>query len=216
MNNSIRLILVRHGNTFEAGQVCTHVGARTDLSLTTEGREQAKRVGHYLSSQGIQPTAIYAGKLKRQIETSLIIGETLNVSHLHLNEPALTEVDFGLWEGLTTEAITKRWKKEYEDWSKGGIWPEGIFEGTLDAHLNEINNWIAHLRSDYKPGESIVGVTSNGIIRYFHSFAAEKWNHCVQTRNMEALKVKTGHLCELLLSADDLKVISWNKNPAIL
>ena len=37
----IRLILVRHGNTFEAGQKCVKVGSKTDMPLTAQGLRQA-------------------------------------------------------------------------------------------------------------------------------------------------------------------------------
>lgn len=59
-NNPIRLILVRHGNTFDAGQTPTQVGARTDLSLTDQGRNQAHYFARYLASEQIQPQAISA------------------------------------------------------------------------------------------------------------------------------------------------------------
>ena len=41
----IRLIVVRHGNTFNKGDVILRVGARTDLPLTAEGMRQCLDVG---------------------------------------------------------------------------------------------------------------------------------------------------------------------------
>ena len=61
----IRLILMRHGNTFEAGQTPVQVGTRTDLPLTAQGLAQAKEMLNYLTAEGISPEAIFAGKLKR-------------------------------------------------------------------------------------------------------------------------------------------------------
>ena len=36
------LIIARHGNTFDKGDIPTRVGARTDLPLVEKGRAQAK------------------------------------------------------------------------------------------------------------------------------------------------------------------------------
>ena len=37
-----RLIIARHGNTFDAGDIPTRVGRRTDLPLVASGEAQAK------------------------------------------------------------------------------------------------------------------------------------------------------------------------------
>jgi broad specificity phosphatase PhoE len=50
---------------------------------------------------------------------------------LHLNEPALNEIDYGLWEGLSTEQITAKWPAEYEEWNDQAVWPTHIFNGSF-------------------------------------------------------------------------------------
>ncbi len=189
----IRLILARHGNTFEKGETPTQVGARSDLPLTAEGRKQAEALAGCLT-----PHVVYAGSLRRQIETAMLFGKK------HTLEPALTEIDYGLWEGLTTEEITDRWPEEYTQWTTKGIWQEGIFGGSLEEHQRKIANWLEFLRSTYKNGDTILGVTSNGIIRLFYPTTVE---------NVEQLKVKTGHFCELNLLDNSVEVVSWNTKP---
>ncbi len=201
----IRLLLVRHGNTFEKGQTPTQVGARTDLHLTEQGRRQAQSFADYLSANHIKPDAIYAGSLKRQIETAQILG-----SHHH--ETALTEIDYGAWEGLTTEEITKQWPNEYHAWTTQAKWPT-IFGSTQENHLNAIKKWLEALRKKHASGQTIVGVTSNGVIRYFYSLQNREWQNLINSSRMEDLKVKTGHFCELLLTSDSLKAESWNVDP---
>lgn len=44
-------MIVRHGNTFRAGETPTRVGARTDLPLVEE--ERARSAGRYLREKGI-------------------------------------------------------------------------------------------------------------------------------------------------------------------
>lgn len=197
----MRLILVRHGNTFEAGQTPTQVGARTDLSLTAQGRKQAEEVARYLASQSIHPAAIFAGTLKRQTETAEIIARHLNI-HPKLHEPALTEIDYGAWEGLTSEEIIRRWPNEYADWTEAGKWADAIFGGSLQNHLSCIEQWLTTLRKTYAPNDTIVAVSSNGLIRFLPT-----------TKRIENLKVKTGHFCEFELNPNSLNVKSWNVKP---
>jgi probable phosphoglycerate mutase len=203
--NSIRLILVRHGNTFESGQTPMQVGARTDLPLTEEGRNQALYFARYLASEKIQPQAIYAGKLKRQIETAQITAQHLQVENkIQLDAPALTEIDYGLWEGCTADEIQKRWPHEYRAWTTGSHWPE-IFGSTREGHIRDLKKWLQQLRESHLPGETVVAVTSNGILRLFYS---------LQERDgIEELKVKTGHFCELLLGNDSVQIQKWNQDP---
>ncbi len=205
--NSIRLILLRHGNTFEAGQTPTQVGARTDLPLTEEGRNQALYFARYLASEKIWPQAIYAGGLKRQIETAQITGRHLEVENkIQLHEPALTEIDYGAWEGLTADEIQKQWPSEYKAWATQSQWPK-LFDSTREGHLHGIKKWLQQLRDAHNPGETVVGVTSNGILRLFHS---------LQERDgIEELKVKTGHFCELLLEKDRVQIQKWNQDPFV-
>ena len=129
----ICLLLARHGNTFESGQTPTQVGAKTDLPLTAQGQKQAEQIAVYLLENRMSPAAIYTGPLKRQKETAEIIANRLKMKILP--EIALTEIDYGPWEGLTSEEIAARWKREYADWVECGHWPEKIFGGSYDLHL---------------------------------------------------------------------------------
>ncbi len=215
-NSPIHLILVRHGNTFEQGQTPTQVGVRTDLLLTDQGRNQAEYFARYLAVKQIQPHAIYAGTLKRQIETAEILGGHFQVEDkIQLHEPALTEIDYGPWEGLTAEEIREKWPNEYKAWTEQSKWPE-LFGNTQKNHLREIEKWLNELRSIHAAGETVVGVTSNGIIRFFYTFQEKEWENLIQTHRMETLKVKTGHFCELLLFKNSLQIKSWNKGPRIV
>ncbi|HRC26802.1 MAG TPA: phosphoglycerate mutase family protein, partial [Alphaproteobacteria bacterium] len=65
-----RLVIARHGNTFESGQTPRRVGARTDLPLTETGRAQGRAVGLLLRAQGMIPARVYTGSLRRTVETA--------------------------------------------------------------------------------------------------------------------------------------------------
>lgn len=205
----IRLILARHGNTFEAGQTPTQVGARTDLPLTAEGRQQAEQLAIYLQSRSLAPAAIYAGPLQRQIEAAQILHRAF-ACPIHLHEAALAEIDYGLWEGLSAEAIAARWPHEYRQWTESALWPQSLFGGALDHHLALIERWIAALRQAHSPNATLVAISSNGLMRLFHP----EWKGIGTARQMETLKVKTGHFCELHLHPDSLSIHSWNVKPS--
>ena len=207
----IRLILVRHGNTFEKGETPTQVGAQTDIPLTALGRQQAEDFARYLMGRGIDPKAIYAGALKRQTETARIVGKVLGAdARVYLGETALTEVDYGLWEGLTADEIDRGWPSEYKEWHEVARWGEGIFGGEFSQHVKGIGKWLEMVRRTYSSGDAVVAVTSNGTIRFFYTFLPGEWQRLVQERKMEDLKVKTGHFCELLLFRDKVEVVQWN------
>ncbi len=205
----IRLILIRHGNTFETGQTPTQIGSRTDLPLTEKGRSQAERMARFLETENLLPSAIYRGPLKRQIETARIIGAKFRLEDM--SEPVLTEIDYGPWEGLASEEIGKKWPRQYAEWTDESRWAEGIFGG--NSPLLDIEKWVSYLKKTHRPGETILGVTSNGLIRFFYALLKEQWNQLVQNRQMETLKVKTGHYCELLLFEDRIEIKRWNGSP---
>ncbi len=200
----MRLILLRHGNTFESHETPLQVGSQTDLPLTETGKTQALDFAHYLIKEKIIPSAIYAGGLKRQIETAQIVAKELCIEDkMHLHEEALNEVDYGSWEGLSSEQILMGWPDEYAAWSQQSFWPEAIFGRSFDWHRDQIKEWMEHLGSIYKGDEMVVGVTSNGIMRFFYSL-------CKETNSAEAGKVKTGNFCELSLEGKELILKKWN------
>lgn len=184
-----RIILMRHGNTFEEGQTPIQVGARTDLPLTAFGRAQAEKMAEYLRVNRIVPKAIFAGGLKRQTESASIIGKSFGLSFQ--NTPALTEIDYGLWEGLTADAIETGWPREHAEWNIDAKWQTAIFQGTAEEHREHLQKWFEMLCQKY-PNDAVLGVTSNGLLRFF--------------RNE---KVKTGHFCEF----QGMEIIRWNQNP---
>lgn len=188
----MRLILMRHGNTFEKDETPIQVGARTDLPLTSFGKEQAKRVLEYLLEKKIVPKAIYSGNLKRQIESALIIGNHFKLTPLKIE--SLTEIDYGLWEGLTAEKIQTEWPKEYKEWTEEAIWPKNIFNSSYSKMKKTLDDWLRSLTDIYNEKDTVFAVTSNGLLRFFKNE-----------------KVKTGHFCELKLYPGGFEIHSWNQ-----
>jgi 2,3-bisphosphoglycerate-dependent phosphoglycerate mutase len=188
-----RLILVRHGNTFEQGETPLQVGAKTDLPLTAYGLLQAEAVGKYLSTIGVIPQVIYAGRLKRQTESAQVIAQLFGLSLQ--KSPALNEIDYGLWEGLTANEIQKTWPKEYAEWNEEAKWQGHIFQGSDKAHFKQLLDWLEFLKQAHF-GKTVLAVTSNGLLRF-----------------LKNEKVKTGHFCEVILEEKGYRIVQWNQKP---
>ena len=212
--NPRRLILARHGNTFDAGETPRYVGARTDLRLTERGEQQAQALGAYLKGEDLTPALICFGPLLRQSHTATIVSAALN-SGDKLSGPyaALSEFDYGLWENLTQAEIEERWPDEFKDWRECAAVPEQVFNDRWDQRRAGVAQFLAEIREQYDPGDCIVAISSNGLIRLFYSFLEEEWARIVRERSVESLKIKTGHLCELEIFDLSLRVSRWNINP---
>ena len=102
------LIVARHGNTFEKGDVILRVGARTDLPLTSEGRAQGRRLGKKLAELGLRPTAFYSAPLRRTLETASEIAAAQGVNAKAVVENFLTELDYGVDDGQPEEEVARR------------------------------------------------------------------------------------------------------------
>ncbi|MFI7190752.1 bifunctional RNase H/acid phosphatase [Nocardia nova] len=98
-----RLLLLRHGQTELS--VERRYSGRGNPDLTALGREQAARAAKYLAAKG-DIAAVVTSPLGRARETAQAAAQALDVPVRVLD--ALTETDFGEWEGLTfTEAAQR-------------------------------------------------------------------------------------------------------------
>jgi len=210
----VRLFLVRHGNTFAEGETPRQVGKKTDLPLTEKGEQQARRMGLWLCKTGILPEKIFAGCLQRQQKAAQIIAGQLEPPPLvRTGDDALDELDYGAWEGLTSAEIEAQWPNQYRQWNESALWPADIFGGSCANRLLLIEEWLQDLRRDCRPGETVVAVSSNGIIRFFCTFVPGMFERISAERQMKTLKVGTGNYCEMQILPDCLSVVSWNQVP---
>lgn len=105
-----RIYLVRHGET-EWNTAMRYQG-HADMSLSDKGRLQARLLGKRLAGEKFG--GFFASDLKRAQETAEII------SHFHGMEietlPALRELNFGMWEGLSVKEIKEAFPEESRQW----------------------------------------------------------------------------------------------------
>ncbi len=105
-----RVYLVRHGTT-EWNKEEIFRG-RADCSLNEKGREEGKALAAYF--RDIPLLAIYSSPLVRAMETAETIAAPQN--RIVIPEPAFTDLDFGLWQGLTIQEVKESYPDLYRAW----------------------------------------------------------------------------------------------------
>ena len=101
-----RIILVRHGET--VWNVEMKYQGQTDIELTANGREQAKKVAARLAKEKID--VVYASDLSRARVTAEEIAKRQNLPVMIV--PEFREISFGEWEGLTYNSINTKWPEQ--------------------------------------------------------------------------------------------------------
>lgn len=122
---TLEIFLARHGET-EWSLNGRHTGS-TDLLLTARGEEQAATLVDRLAK--VHFDAVYSSPLQRARRTAEIAGFPNP-----LLTPLLREVDYGEYEGMTTQAIHKSqpdWEL-YKNGCPGGETPAQILARALD------------------------------------------------------------------------------------
>lgn len=105
-----QIYLVRHGQT--DWNKTERFRGQADIGLNYQGIRQAHNLAEYLSGREI--AAVYSSPLKRALKTAEIIavphGLVVQV------EPGFLDVDYGEWQGLTLEQISRKFPTLYQQW----------------------------------------------------------------------------------------------------
>jgi broad specificity phosphatase PhoE len=107
-----RIFLVRHGSTILSAE--DRFAGSTDVPLSDEGREQARRLAHRLSKETID--AIYASPLKRTMETAEIVAAPHDKKVIQ--QDAFREISHGRWEERTRAEVETLFPDEYSKWEE--------------------------------------------------------------------------------------------------
>ncbi|HVV19829.1 MAG TPA: acid phosphatase [Pseudonocardiaceae bacterium] len=124
--NECVVYVLRHGET-EWAATGRHTGV-TDVPLTVEGEQQARRAGLVLShlrGTNLPPALVLSSPRQRALRTAELAGLTVD----EVTEE-LAEWDYGDYEGLTTEQI----REKVPNWS---VWSHPIPGGESAEHVGE-------------------------------------------------------------------------------
>lgn len=144
----MKLTLIRHGDCNSRG---IYLGSRTNPSLSDLGIKQIERLKDLVDADNI-----HTSSLKRSIESGYILNSKIHkVSDLN-------EIDFGLWDGLSSEEIQKSWYKEYSRWVINPVDytpPEGE---SFKEFYKRVSTFVNRLK---KTGKDATLVVHGGVIR---------------------------------------------------
>jgi probable phosphoglycerate mutase len=201
-----RLIIARHGNTFEKDQIPTRVGARTDLPLVQSGVEQAMMMGLYLKSNDLVPDAAYCSNLQRTKLTAKIALKTISLYFEPEERSFLNEVDYGPDENHTEDKVIARiGEQAIKDWDSQAKVPDGWL---IDPEQVK-QDWLNFADEIKDSGKTHLAVTSNGIAR-FVPYITKDFQGFVEKFK---LKLSTGSLAVLEYKGGKWHVVDWNIKP---
>ena len=113
----LRLFLLRHGQT-AMSRANVFCGRRLDPELTTEGVAMAES---FAVAYGTTPwQAIYASPLARAAATAAPLARTVGLEVRRRD--GLAELDYGNWDGMTAESVSRDHHVEYERWAADPAW----------------------------------------------------------------------------------------------
>lgn len=205
-----KVLLVRHGNTFAPGDKVVWVGARSDLPLVRKGLEQARLFGEAVRGANLAVGPLRAGPLRRTRE---FVREAFGVA-AEIDD-RLTEIDYGKWEGRTSEEIAAEIGMEpVEAWSKRGVWPR---KSSWSPSVDQVEANVAQVLTDLLalPDETIpVVCTSQGILKFFAKRDAAFHARGLSQTDGKALAVPTGACCGMTLIDGRSRVDFWAQPPS--
>ncbi|HEY2041705.1 MAG TPA: bifunctional RNase H/acid phosphatase [Jatrophihabitans sp.] len=110
-STSTRLFLVRHGVTRYS--VDKRFAGNSDLELTPDGQDQARRAAERLAGFG-QIGAVVSSPLRRTQQTAQAVADELGLSIDTVE--GLAETNFGDWDGYTFAEVHERWPELLQVW----------------------------------------------------------------------------------------------------
>ena len=147
-----RIVIVRHGRT-EWNRVERFRG-RADIALDDVGIKQAEAAAERIKEWPI--SAIYSSPLRRALTTADIMAGPLGLEVQEMSD--IIDVDFGEWQGLSTEDVVAKDGRLYAQWIKN---PDNVkFPG--GEGFNEVRQRASKAVGDLiqqHPKESVVLVS---------------------------------------------------------
>jgi len=106
----MQIYVVRHGETeWNRGEIFR---GTKDVPLNEVGKKQAEKVGRFFIDKDI--VKIVSSPLMRAKQTAEAISKVTNVPVQRLDE--FTDMNFGIWEGLSLKEVKDQYPKEFEIW----------------------------------------------------------------------------------------------------
>jgi probable phosphoglycerate mutase len=196
--------IVRHGNTFGAGEQTRRIGARTNLPLVASGLDQARALGRSFAEQGLIFDRALAAPLRRTRATIDAILASQPQALAIESVDWLTEIDHGPDEGQLDKDVEARIGHDaLIAWDSEARAPDGW--------IVDSDRRIAGWQDLWKTGRGhVLIVTSNGAAR-FALLSDERLR--AQASALPSLKLRTGAYGTIVREQGDLRLIAWDRRP---
>jgi len=196
--------IVRHGNTFDAGEQARRIGARTDLPLVESGIDQARALGSNFAGQELAfGRALAAPLLRTQATIDTILADQKRAPVVE-SVDWLTEIDHGPDEGKIESDVEARIGRDgLVAWDREARAPDGW--------IVDSDRRIAGWQDLWKTGRGhVLIVTSNGAAR-FALMSDEQLRG--QAAALPSLKLRTGAYGTIVREQGGLRLIAWDRRP---
>ena len=195
MGNITRLYLIRHAET-NLNLDNRYLG-KTDVSLNSKGIVQAELMKKLVKNLSID--VFFTSPLKRAKETCEIMLRGKNMPIKVRSE--LSEINFGLWEGLTYDEVKAKYLNQLEKWERNPLINKPPQGETMTEVSNRVSTFYNEILDSYR-GKDIAIVSSGGVLNILLCFLFE---------------IKPKALWQFSLSAASLsKVLIYPNNQAVL
>lgn len=170
----MRWIWLRHGQT-EANEQGRYLG-HTESPFTDRGKAHIEQAVEALN--GLQASRLYTSDLGRCQAMASAIGDKLQLTPIV--EPALRELHFGQWEGLTYDEIVERDRSLVFRWYDAPLHERPPGGETLVELGQRFDPWLEKALLAAAPEDTIVVVTHGGplrwlLSRYVHADVSGFW-----------------------------------------
>lgn len=201
------IVIVRHGNTFEAGQAPRRVGARTDIPLTEAGWQQGLALGSHFAARNWSFGRVLVSPLLRTRQTAAAILSAHAIAVDPEVADFLREIDHGPDENKPEdEVIARIGHPALDAWDEDGTPPPGW---TTDA-ASRIAVWQGLFADHAANAAPTLLVTSNGAARFAFLAAPDLRDRSA----MPSLKLPTGGYGVIARNPDgNLRAVEWGQRP---
>ncbi|MEM1397780.1 MAG: histidine phosphatase family protein [Pseudomonadota bacterium] len=198
-----RIIILRHGNTFDKNDVVRRVGKQTDIPLSSSGRQQVEKLAAFFVTSGFRFSRVVSSPLKRTQETArTVLSAYPHAPDVEIDQ-GLVEIDYGPDDGKPESHVIARIGPEaMEQWERNALAPDG-----WHVDPTQIKSFWAQLFQSLKQEKSdVLIVTSNGVARFAIDAIGASWPD-------KFPKLKTAHFGIVSIDASgDYSVLGWNKS----
>jgi probable phosphoglycerate mutase len=198
LDSTTRLIAVRHGETDWNRQ--SRLQGHTDIGLNPRGHAQARRAAQSIAPD--RPDAVYASDLARARCTAESIAAACGLAVTL--EPALRERQFGLYEGLTFEAVEAQWPEQAQRWrQRDPAWGPPGGEVLADFHQRAVDA-VARIAAAH-PGQCVVIVSHGGVLDSLYRASLR-----IDLQAPRTWLVGNASINRLLFTPAGLSLVGWN------